>query len=136
MSSKKIKFKIISPERIVFDEEVDELSTDGVCGKFGILPDHVPFMTPVAIGVTKVVQDGKEEFIATMGGTFQVSANEATMLTNAAERSGEIDVLRAQEAKENAEKILGSKAAEEEIARANVSKAKAVARLKAANKQY
>ena len=82
MSSKKIKFKIISPERVVFDDEVDELITDGTCGKFGILPDHIPFMSPVAIGVTKVIQDGKEEYIATLGGTFQISDNNAVMLTN------------------------------------------------------
>jgi len=135
MSSKKIKLKIISPERVVFEDEVDELITEGTCGKFGILPDHVPFMTPVAIGVTKVVQDGKEEFIATQGGTFQVIENEAIMLTNGAELSGEIDVQRAEAAKERAENRLISKSEEVDVARANIAFAKAIARLKAANKQ-
>ena len=136
MGDKTIKLKIISPERIVCEDEVDEIITDGTCGKFGILPDHVPFMSSVAIGVTKVIQDGKEEFISTMGGTFQINNNEAILLTNGAELSGEIDVLRAQAAKERAEALLGSKAAELDAARAKMAIAKAMARLKAANRQH
>lgn len=132
MSEKKIKLKIISPERVVFDEEVDELVTQGVKGQFGVLAGHIPFMTPIDIGVTKVVQNGVADYIATMGGTFQIKDDVAIILTNCAERSNEIDVLRAKAAKERAEARLSKNATDMSSARANVAIAKALARLKAA----
>ena len=132
MSNGKIKLKIISPERIVFDEEVDSLVTQGTNGQFGILPDHVPFMTPIEIGVTKVVQNGVEDYIATMGGTFQVKDNMAVILTNCAERSNEIDIVRAKSAKERAEAKLAQNSTDIDSVRANIAIAKALARLKAA----
>lgn len=132
MSNGKIKLKIISPERIVFDEEVDSLVTQGTNGQFGILPDHVPFMTPIEIGVTKVIQNGVEDYIATMGGTFQVKDNMAVILTNCAERSNEIDIVRAKAAKERAEAKLAQNSTDIDSVRANIAIAKALARLKAA----
>ncbi len=135
MSDKKIKLKIISPTKVVFDAEVDELITQGKSGQFGILPDHIPFMTPIDIGVTKIRIDDECEYIATMGGTFQVKENEAVILTNSAERSGEIDVMRAEAAKARAEARLEGNEAEIDAVRANIAIAKALARLKAAMKQ-
>lgn len=132
MTKGKIKLKIISPERVVFDEEVDTLVTQGVNGQFGILAGHVPFMSPIEIGVTKVVQNGVEDYIATMGGTFQVKDDVAVILTNCAERSSEIDIVRAKAAKERAEAKLAQNSADIDSVRANIAIAKALARLKAA----
>lgn len=135
MEKTKIKLKIISPTRIVFDDEVEELYTRGLQGEFGILPNHIPFMTPIDIGVTKVIKNGVADYITTMGGTFQFKDNEAIILTNAAECSAEIDVVRAKNAKARAEARLGDPKAEIDAIRANVAIAKALARLKAAMKE-
>jgi len=131
----KLKVKIISPERMVFEGEADELITQGVNGQFGILPDHIPFMTPIDIGVTKIINEGETEYIATLGGTFQVKDNEIIILAKCAELAGEIDVMRAEAAKARAEARLGNKEVELDAVRANIAIAKALARLKAAMKQ-
>ena len=132
----KLKVKIISPERMVYEGEADELITQGVNGQFGILPNHIPFMTPIDIGVTKIINEGETEYFATLGGTFQVKDNEIIILAKCAERAGEIDVMRAEAAKERAEARLGNKEVELDAVRANIAIAKALARLKAATKQH
>ena len=57
--SKKINLKIITHENEVFNEDVDAIYSKGVDGEFGILPDHIPFMSALDIGVTRVEKDGK-----------------------------------------------------------------------------
>ena len=84
--SKKIHFKLITHEKIVFENDVDEIYCKGLEGEFGILPDHTPFMSALAIGVTKVVADGNADYFATVGGVFQVSNNNAVLLTEEAEK--------------------------------------------------
>ena len=68
--------KIITHDRVVFDEDVDEIYSKGVDGEFGILKGHVPFMSALDIGITKVVQSGKTKLFTTMGGVFQFKNDE------------------------------------------------------------
>ena len=132
--SKKINLKIITHENEVFNEDVDAIYSKGVDGEFGILPDHIPFMSALDIGVTRVEKDGKIEAMTTMGGIFQFKDNQALILTGLAERGSDIDVTRAKEAKSRAEARLGSHDVEIDNARAQIALAKAMARLKAALK--
>lgn len=131
MSDKKLHLKITTHERVVFDEDVDEIYSRGVEGEFGILPGHIPFMTALDIGVTKVVIDGKPQYFTTMGGVFQLTGNEALILTQSAERGSDIDVERAEEAKRRAEARLENEPDTSDIQRAEVALARALARLKA-----
>ncbi|MBO6271674.1 F0F1 ATP synthase subunit epsilon [bacterium] len=124
--------KIITHDKIVFDENVDEIYTRGVDGEFGILKDHVPVMTALDVGVTKVVQDSKYTMFTTMGGVFQFKDNKAIILTDVAENSNDIDVVRAKSAKERAEARLADKSAEIDAKRAEAALARAKARLQAA----
>lgn len=131
MSDKKLHLKITTHERVVFDEDVDEIYSRGVQGEFGILPGHIPFMTALDIGVTKVVIDGKPELFTTMGGVFQLTGSEALILTQSAERGSDIDRERAEEAKKRAEARLENESDGTDVQRAEIALSRAMARLKA-----
>lgn len=124
--------KIVTHERIVFDDTVDEIYSRSVDGEFGILKGHVPFMTALDVGVTKVVNDGHAQFFTTMGGMLQFTDDEAVILTHSSECCSDIDVARANEAKERAEARLREKEADLDAKRAEAALARALVRLKAA----
>lgn len=134
MSDKKLHLKITTHECVVFDEDVDEISSQSTEGSFGVLPGHIPFMCALNIGITKVVKDGKPQNFTTMGGIFQLQGNEALILTNAAERAEEIDVERALEAKKRAQERLENEEDTTDVQRAEVALSRALARLKATGK--
>lgn len=123
--------KIITHERVVFDEEIDELYTKTIDGEIGILKNHVPLMTALDIGITKTVKNGEVKFFTTMGGVLQFKDDEALILTTTAERGDEIDVTRAKEALKRAQARLAEAEAESDAKRAQVAMARAMARLKA-----
>ena len=123
--------KIITHEKLVFDEEVDEIYSRSTSGEFGILPNHVPIMCALDIGVTKVVQNGKPRYFATMGGVFQFKDNEGIILTAAAEDGNNIDVAKAHEELEKAKAMLAEHDAEIDAKRAEAAMARALAKLKA-----
>ena len=124
--------KIITHDRVVFDDEVNEIYIKGVDGEFGVLKGHIPLISALDIGVTKVVQDNECKFFTTMGGIFQFKNEEATILTDCAECGNDIDITRARTAKERAEARLAESKAEIDVKRAEASLARAMVRLKAA----
>lgn len=129
-----MKLKIITHERIVFDDEVDEIVIQTTNGQMGILKDHIPLTTVLDIGVTKLKQGESEKFLATMGGIFQFKDNAATILTDVCEDGCDIDVTRANAAKNRAEARLADSAAKVDTQRAQAALARSLARLKAALK--
>ncbi len=126
-----MRLKIITHEKVVFDEDVDEIYTRGVDGEFGILKNHVPVMSALDIGVTKVIQNGRSINFATMGGVLQFKDNECIILTTTAERGDQIDVARAKEALARAKARLEEHQAEVDAKRAEAALARAMVRLKA-----
>ena len=126
--------KLITHDRVVFDEDVDEIYTKGVDGEFGILKGHIPMMSALDVGVTKVVQGNRTRLFTTMGGIFQFKEDNAIILTDLAEDGSDIDVARAKAAKERAEAMLGSAETRKDIKAANAALARAMVRLKAAAK--
>lgn len=123
--------KIITHEKVVFDENVDEIYTKTTDGEMGVLKNHVPIMSALDIGVTKVVKDNVPIYFTTMGGVFQYKDDEALILTTTAERGEEIDVARAKEALKRAQARLADSEAEIDAKRAEAAVARAMARLKA-----
>lgn len=123
--------KIITHEKVVFDEEVDEIYTRAVDGEIGILPKHVPIMSALDIGVTRAVKDGESKCFTTMGGVIQFKDEEALILTPTAETGNEIDTVRANEALKRAKARLAESNAEIDVKRAELALARAMARLKA-----
>lgn len=130
--SKKIHFKLITHEKIVFENDVDEIYCKGLEGEFGIMPNHTPFMSALAIGVTKVVTEGKAEYFATVGGVFQVSDNNAVLLTEEAENGKNIDITVAKTEKEKLEARNGNPDNQKDIDNKNKALAIALAKFKAA----
>ena len=104
-----MKLKIITQERVVFDEEVDEIYSVGTDGEFGILKGHIPMMTALAIGVTRAKQGNDFKTFTTMGGILQFKDEECLILTTLAEAGEEINEANAR---------LDAKRAEAAIARA------------------
>ncbi len=134
MSEKKIHIKIITPEKIVYEDDVDYISAEGLKGSFGILPNHIPFMSALSVDTASVKKDGAEKVFSIIGGVLQFKNNEAIILTEVAECGEDIDKTRAQLAKERAEAILGDAETKRDIKRANAARARAMARLKAVSK--
>lgn len=123
--------KIITHEKVVFDQDVDEIYTKTVDGEIGILKNHVPVMSALEIGVTRALQNGETKSFTTMGGVIQFKDNEALILTPTAESGNEIDVVRAKEALKRAKARLADSKARIDAKRAEAAIARAMARLKA-----
>ncbi|MBO6257130.1 ATP synthase F1 subunit epsilon [bacterium] len=126
-----MNLKIITQERVVFDSEVDEIYTKGVDGEFGILKGHVPMMSALDIGVTKIKKDGETKSFTTMGGVLQFKDDECLILTTLAEPGDEIDEMRARESLERGRRLLKEANAKMDSKRIEASIARAKARLKA-----
>ena len=130
-----MKLKIITHERIVYEGEVDELVLQTTSGRIGVLKDHIPLTTSLEIGVTKAKIGEKFKYFATMGGVFQFKDNNATILTDVCEDGCDIDVTRANAAKERAQARLADSSAEIDAQRAQAALARALARLQASLQQ-
>lgn len=127
-----MKLKIITHERIIFEGDVDEMVLQTTSGQIGVLKDHIPITTSLDIGVTKIKTDEKYKYFATMGGIFQFKDNNAVLLTDVCENGNDIDVARANAAKERAEARLAEANASWDANRAQAALARALARLQAA----
>lgn len=123
--------KIITHEKVVFDDDVDEIYTKTTDGEIGILKNHVPIVSALDIGVTKAVKNGDYRYFTTMGGVIQFKDEEALILTPTAENGNEIDVIRAKEALKRARTRLSEADAKLDSKRAEAAIARAMARLKA-----
>ena len=132
--SNTIKLKIVTPEKVLIEKPIEALYSRAKDGEFGILPGHISYMTPLEIGVTRFVVDGKTEFVSTIGGLLEVKDNEIIILTNAAELGEQIDITRARAAKERAEARLGTAKGDVDAYRAQIALVKAITRIKAASK--
>lgn len=135
MSEKKIHFKLLTHEKVVYEGDVDELYSPGIEGWFGILPDHTPFMSAINIGVTKVVENHKPIYFATLGGVLQFSDNHAVILSEDAINGKDIDVAVAKAEKEKLEARYGSEEYKKDVKNFEKSMAIALAKFKAAMNQ-
>ncbi len=103
MESDKIRLKIASPYREVLDVEVDEVIAPGEEGQFGVLPGHTPFLATVSVGQLIYRQGNQMKYVAVSHGYAEVEYHQVIVLLDAAELSDEIDVDRAERARQRAE---------------------------------
>lgn len=115
-----LKLEVITPERRVFEDEVDMVIAPGSEGMLGILPHHAPLLTGIGAGELRVKKGGIEYSFAVFGGFMDVRADRVTILTDEAEQSEDIDAQRVAEARERAQRELegAATAADEQRARA------------------
>jgi len=131
-----IRLDIVTAEREVYAEDVDVVIAPGVEGQLGILPHHAPLMTTLQAGELRVRKGGEEVSMAISGGFLEVRPDRVVVLADTAERAEEIDVARAEEAKQRARERLSEKqvvGADE--ARVEASLRRALIRLKVAEKR-
>ena len=101
-----IRCEIVSQDRTVFAGDVYIVVLPGAGGEMGILPNHAPVLTTLKYGVIKIRRAGKEEIYAVSGGVAEVQPTIITVLADAAENVEEIDVARAEAARQRAEEVL------------------------------
>ncbi len=102
----KIKLEIVTPEKIVYTDRVDEVIIPGEEGEFGVMPNHTPFLSSLRIGVVTIYQDGKQQHLVTGKGFVEVTGKKVILLTQKALTADEIDAnLAEQEQKELGDKL-------------------------------
>lgn len=127
--------EIVTPERKVYEEDANMIIVKGVEGELGILPNHVPLVTPLKIAPVIVKKDGKEQIIAVNGGFMEVRKNKVVILAESAELPEDIDIERAKAAKERAERRLASKQDDIDFRRAELALQRALNRINVAERK-
>jgi F-type H+-transporting ATPase subunit epsilon len=131
-----LNLEIITPSKTVFSGEVNSITVPGTNGSFQVLKNHAPLISTFEIGSIKLEDtQGKFLLFATGGGTIEVNDNKILVLADSIELIEAIDIKRAQNAKERAEKRLANKSVEQiNVVRAEASLARALNRIKLAEK--
>ena len=121
-----LHLEVVTPERKVYEDDVDMVIAPAADGYVGILPHHAPLLTVLGPGEFRVKKGGTEEVLAVFGGFLDVRGDRVVVLTEAAEPVEDIDVQRAQEARDRAQAALQAgppSAADEARARASLQRA-------------
>jgi F-type H+-transporting ATPase subunit epsilon len=136
--AEKINLEVVTPKGAIVSEEVDIVTAPGFAGEFGVLANHAPFLSTIKVGTLHYKKDGNDKELMISGGFCEVSNNKITFLVESAEHGHEIDVDRALQAKERAEKRLlqtKEQLAKIDRTRAEAALQRALARLKIAQRQ-
>lgn len=104
--AKTIKLDIVTPERLAYSDEVNMIIARASDGDLGILPGHAPLVAGLQIAPLRILKDDGERIIALCSGFIEVQSDKVTILAACAELPGEIDVKRAEAAKERAQNRL------------------------------
>src|SRR2546426_7670406 len=128
----KLHVDIVTVEGRRFKGDADFVVAPGSEGELGVLPRHIPLLTPLAPGAIKVRNDGDEQFFFVSGGFLEVRPDQVTVLADAAERAEDIDEARAEEARRRAQSLLEQKVSAAEVAGASAALARAEARIRLA----
>lgn len=131
----RILLSILTPERKLFEEEVEEIVLPGGEGYLGVLPGHAPLLTSLKSGELSYRQGGRWHYAFLSGGFVEVLPSKVSILADVGELAGEIDVDRARDAQKRARERLEKGGAEIDHARAVAALSRAAARMAVANRQ-
>ena len=124
-----IDLQIVTPDRLIVQEQVDEVEIPGSEGYFGVLPGHTPLLASLTVGELWY-RKGQEKFYLSLAfGFAEVLPDRVTILARLAERAEDIDVERAEEARRRAEQRLSQSASEFDYERARIALTKSLMRL-------
>ena len=127
----KLALEIVTPDRSLVREEVDEVQLPGSEGYFGVLPGHTPLLATLQVGELWFRIGQEKRYVAVAGGFVEVLPDRVTVLAQIGERSEDIDVARAQAAKRRAEDRLANPV-DVDMSRARVALLKSIIRLQVA----
>ncbi len=123
------QLEIVTPTKLLVKDSAEEVQIPGLSGYLGILPGHAPLLTELAVGVITYTSSGATHTLAVAWGFAEVLPDKVTILAEAAERPQEIDVERAQKAKDRAEQWLKSNNTDVDYPRAEDALQRAETRL-------
>ena len=129
MAEKDFLLEIVTPENVFYSGNADRVVLRTITGDVCILKNHAPYVAPLGIGRMKVIYEGKERYAVISQGYIKVDNNKLTVLTDTAEWAEQIDVSRAEAAKERAKKRLEEKQDGIDFVRAEVALKKAIQRI-------
>jgi len=127
-----LNLKIITPDRIVYENPVEQITAVARDGELTILPGHEPLVTTLGIDVMRFKVRGEEEVAAVIGGIMEVGTSEVTIMSDVAELDVEIDEARAKQAKERVEAEKTQITDKIDVYASELALSRAMARLKAA----
>ena len=105
--NKTLKLKIATPEKVIYENEILQVSIPTMDGEITVLPNHVPLVSVLKAGEMKIVDKDGEQILAVSGGFLEVRGqNEIVILADNAERATEIDIDRAEQARLRAEELM------------------------------
>jgi F-type H+-transporting ATPase subunit epsilon len=128
-----IELQIVTPDKMLVREQVDEVEIPGTEGYFGVLPGHTPMLASLAVGEMWYRKGQEKTYLSLANGFCEVLPDRVTILAQLAERAEDIDVARAEEAKRRAEQRLQN-AKDVDYERARTALVKSLARLQVASR--
>lgn len=127
-----VPIQIVTPESIVLEQDIRMVTFQGGYGELGVLPRHTPLATAVKPCLVKVkLEDGREDIVPVSGGFVEVLPDQITLLADTAELPDDIDVHRAEEARDRADRRLAQTTDDVDVDRAKAALARALLRLEA-----
>jgi F-type H+-transporting ATPase subunit epsilon len=130
----KLQLHIVSADRALVDEAVDEVQIPGAEGYFGVLPGHTPLLATLQVGQLWYRQGQETHYLAIAFGFAEVQPAQVTILAEMAEPAAEIDIARAEAAKKRAEERLSKPTVDMDFERARIAMLKALVRLQVASR--
>jgi F-type H+-transporting ATPase subunit epsilon len=129
-----IDLQIVTPDRLLVHEQVDEIQIPGSEGYFGVLPGHTPLLASLAVGELWYRKGQEKTYLSISFGFAEVLPDRVTILARVAERAEDIDVARAEAARQRAEQRLTHQKSDVDYERARVALMKALVRLQVASR--
>ena len=129
-----LMLELVTPDRAIAREMVDEVQIPGSEGYLGILPGHIPLLTTLQVGELRFRQGDEKYYVLVAFGFAEILPDRVTILAQIAERAEDIDVSRAREAERRSRQRLESAAANMDLERARISLMKSLIRLQVAAK--
>ena len=127
-----LRLEIVTAERVVLSDDVDQVNVPGAAGRMGILPRHEPLLTSLIPGELDIIKGGERTPFAISGGFIEVLPDRVTILAYTAERADEIDEARAEAARRRAEDQMRERRSDQEMLLAEAQLRRAMVRLSVA----
>ena len=127
--------QIVTPEKILLEEEIDQVVIPTTSGEITVLPHHIPLVSQLAPGILIIKKNGKEEDIVLQGGFLQITDKGLIILADYAVSGKDVSVAQAEEAKKRAERAMKEKTNDREFALAELEFQRAILELKAASRK-
>jgi F-type H+-transporting ATPase subunit epsilon len=125
-----LRLEIVTPDAVVYSDDVEMVTLPGVEGQIGILPQHVPLMTQMVPGEMIVRKSGQDHYLAVGEGFVEITGDHVAILTDLAVPVEKIDEAAAEEARQRAQARLRERLSDEEVAHVNAALARSLAEIR------